>query len=83
MWREIVLDETAYPRDRLEAWQRIGERAGILATAAEQREQQQPTIVRHEFSIDEPTLALLRSIQAAQAGQVADAEIVEEKSGDG
>lgn len=31
LWREIVLSPDAYPRDRMEAWEKLGRHAGILA----------------------------------------------------
>lgn len=31
LWAEVVLNADAYPRDRLDAWERLGKHAGILA----------------------------------------------------
>jgi hypothetical protein len=31
LWREIVLSPDAYPRDRLDAWEKLGKHAGVLA----------------------------------------------------
>ncbi len=35
LWREIVLNDQAYPRDRMEAWEKLGRHAGILADPRE------------------------------------------------
>lgn len=35
LWDEIVLGEDIYPRDRLEAWERLGRHAGILVDKAD------------------------------------------------
>ena len=36
LWTEIVLNDDAYPRDRMEAWEKIGRYAGTLPAAGGQ-----------------------------------------------
>lgn len=36
LWREIVLDPNAYPRDRMEAWEKLGKYSGILSDPKQQ-----------------------------------------------
>jgi hypothetical protein len=38
LWDEIVLNAEAYPRDRLEAWLKLGQMAGIIPNAQERAE---------------------------------------------
>lgn len=38
LWDEIVLNGDAYPRDRLEAWLKIGQMAGVISNAKEREE---------------------------------------------
>jgi hypothetical protein len=38
LWDEIVLNTEAYPRDRLEAWLKIGQMAGVISNAKEREE---------------------------------------------
>ena len=33
LWREIVLDANSYPRDRLDAWEKLGKYADVLQSA--------------------------------------------------
>jgi len=44
LWREVVLDSSAYPRDRLEAWTRIGQTAEVLADPRIQAQAQLPAM---------------------------------------
>lgn len=38
LWDEIVLNAEAYPRDRLDAWLKIGQMAGVISNAREREE---------------------------------------------
>ena len=39
LWREIVLNPDAYPRDRLDAWQKLGQHADILGDGSEKAQE--------------------------------------------
>ena len=39
LWSEVVLNPTAYPRDRLEAWERISRHADVLSDGRQAQEQ--------------------------------------------
>lgn len=41
LWREVVLDETAYPRDRMEAWEKLGKYAQVLPSDIRQAQPEQ------------------------------------------
>jgi hypothetical protein len=39
LWEEVVLNKTAYPRDRLETWEKLGRHAEVLADPREPAQQ--------------------------------------------
>ena len=40
LWEEIVLNAEAYPRDRLDAWLKLGQLAGVIPNAQQKQEQE-------------------------------------------
>ena len=74
LWRDVVLSPDAWPRDRVNAWDTISKRAGLIA---EQRQAEQQPVQRVVHEVDGPTLALLRDIADKQRdvvdGEVSDA----------
>lgn len=79
IWAGVVLNTEAYPRDRLDAWERISKHAEVLSgNSAEQ----QPQVIRHEYSATPELLQLLRDVAAGQQA-AAEGEIVENGEGDG
>ncbi len=82
LWREIVLGspDSVYPRDRLDAWEKIGRQAGVLGDT--KQADAQPQIIRHEYSIDADTLAMLQAIRQA-AGRAGEEDELNKVDGDG
>jgi len=65
LWSEIVLNDTAYPRDRLKAWERLGRHAGILADKADNKQETAQNTVVH--TLDPSVVALLEAIAGQQS----------------
>ncbi|TXI10483.1 MAG: hypothetical protein E6Q68_08135 [Polynucleobacter sp.] len=84
LWDEIVLGEDVYPRDRLEAWERIGKHAGILADrtdkAQEQAQDSATEVLRQVASIAASLASVANSplnimaITPTHEGEVIDAQ---------
>jgi hypothetical protein len=43
LWEEVVLNQEAYPRDRMEAWFKLGQLAGVIPNAKEREGQEKST----------------------------------------
>ena len=72
LWDEVVLAEPeagVYPRDRLEAWEKLGKHAGILGDTKQQPLVQAESITLNVLVADamRDALALYRAGQAEQA----------------
>jgi hypothetical protein len=78
LWKEIVLNPDAYPRDRLEAWFKLGQMADIIPNANERQEQEKSdpaTIGALADLVREVRLAVQEQRQADQLTRdVVDAE---------
>jgi hypothetical protein len=61
LWREIVLSPDAYPRDRMEAWEKLGRHAGILA---DPREPAQDTPLQQAAQFTSALADLVRTLRA-------------------
>lgn len=68
IWSETVLGADAYPRDRLEAWERIGKYAGILQPPGQQQAQAGGVTVTVDADTARDMLAQLLAARQAQAG---------------
>lgn len=62
LWREIVLSEQAYPRDRLEAWEKLGKYADVLP-ADMRRGDDQP--MQQATELTDAITGLIRAISEA------------------
>lgn len=84
LWDEIVLGEDIYPRDRLEAWERLGRHAGILSTARDEAAQTPADAVQgilHEVAAIAAALAATqRDMIGGQSGDIID--IISNDAGD-
>lgn len=84
LWREIVLSPDAYPRDRMEAWEKLGRHAEILSDPREKQADDGGQAALQAAAMNGATALLLERVwadvmKAKRDGDVIDGTIAEER----
>jgi hypothetical protein len=78
LWEEVVLNQDAYPRDRMEAWFKLGTLAGVIPNANERGGQEKSDTAGTIGALAD----LVRELRQAVQGQRPAADVINAESTD-
>ena len=80
LWAQVVLNDQAYPRDRLDAWERIGRHAEILGDPRQAQDAAQAVVpVSDVVSV---LASVFRDVMQARRGDVVEGAVVAQVQAD-